>query len=125
MVESAGTWVIDGEPPPAEAAAAAAKLGMNIDSHRTRMIHEQMLQNFDLIIVMERGQMEAIGVEFPMAGPRVHLLTEMSDDVPGDIPDPHSAPLETNEILREVCNLVQKGFSRIKQLAENMTGIPR
>jgi len=119
-VQSAGTWAIEDQPLPLEAVAAAARLGMNLEDHRTRTISEQMLRDFDLIVVMERGQKEAIGLEFPWAGARVHLLAEMSSVQPGDIPDPNSEPADADEILQEVCRLVQHGFARIQQLATDM-----
>ena len=120
LVESAGTWVLTDQVPPEAARRAAAKLGLNIGDHRARAIDGVMLQEFDLIVVMERGQKEAIGLEFPLAAPRVHLLTEVSGNPPGDVRDPMSPPFEIDKVMQEVCSLVQQGFERIKNLATDM-----
>ena len=69
---------------------------------------------------MERGHKEALRIEFPAVRERVYLLTEMVDGLPADIPDPLSSPGQASRLLEDMCNLIQQGFPRIKQLAEEL-----
>lgn len=117
-VDSAGIWTVEGEPSPVEATAAALDLGMSLEGHRTRMISGDMLNEADLVVVMTRGQQEAIGVEFPAVRGRTCLLSELAGGLPGDIPDPPSAPAEIPHITKEVCSLVEQGFDAMRKLAE-------
>ena len=125
VVQSAGTWAIEDQPLPLEAVAAAARLGMNIEDHRTRMINEHMLRDLDLIVVTERGQQEAIGVESPAAGPRVHLLSKVSGKPAGEVPDPISPPSEIHMTMPEARRLVQQGSPRVEPPAECLAGSRR
>ena len=117
-VDSAGSWTIDQQPPVIEATSAALRLGLDIHDRYTKLIDEYLLLDQDLILVMERGHKEAICIEFPAVRERVFLMTEMVDGFPGDIPDPLSSPGQAYRLLKEMCDLIEKGFPRIKQLAE-------
>lgn len=118
VVDSAGIWTVEGGPSPVVATTAAAAMGISLDSHRTRMISKPLLTESDLIVVMTRGQQEAIGVEFPEARGRICLLSELAGGLPGDVPDPPAAPGEIPKILRDVCDLVDEAFPAIRKLAE-------
>lgn len=121
LVGSAGTWTISQQPLPSDVVQHAVAIGLNIEGYRTQVVSDYLLESYDLILVMERGHKEAIGIEFPAARERVHLLSEMVDSVPFDIPDPNSSAGQGYRILREMCDLVQRGFPRIKQLAEELS----
>ena len=120
-VGSAGTWAIEGTPSPAEAIAAAARLGANLQEHRSRTVSRPLLTDSDLIVVMTSGQREGICLEFPETCSRVRLLAELSGGLPGDVPDPPSAPLQIFEIMQDVCQLVERGFPTIIRLSEELS----
>jgi len=117
-VESAGTWAVAGKPPLPEAIRAAAACGLSLEGHTACMVEASILSNSDLILVMEGGQKEAILSEFPNVSKRVFLLSEVAEGVAYDIPDPLAGEEDlSEEITKEVCDLVGKGFRKICELA--------
>lgn len=117
-VSSAGTWTAAGQPPHPAALQAATSCGLSLEGHTARLIEASTLSQSDLILVMEKGQKEAILSEFPNVGQRVFLLSEVVEGVAYDIPDPLGSEDDPPEaIIKEVCNLVQKGFDKICELA--------
>jgi len=117
-VESAGSWAVAGKPPLPEAIRAAAACGLSLEGHKARMVEASILSNSDLILVMEGGQKEAILSEFPNVSKRVFLLSEVAEGVAYNIPDPLAGEEDlSEEIAKEVCALVGKGFRKICELA--------
>ncbi|HMB25227.1 MAG TPA: hypothetical protein VKP08_20430 [Anaerolineales bacterium] len=120
-VESAGTWTKDGLGVPAVTLVVAAQLGLGrLDRHRSRQINQKLLDNFDLIVVMEIGHKEAIRSEFPAVYGRVHMLSEIVDEVLYDIPDPAGSDVNTQDVGRELYMLITKGREKILRLAETL-----
>src|SRR5512141_235703 len=59
-VRSAGTWAIPGQSVIPEAYQAAQKLGLNLADHRAERVSVQLLSAYDLILVMQASQKEAL-----------------------------------------------------------------
>jgi protein arginine phosphatase len=113
-VESAGTWAMEGAPMSTGVLRALRPLGINLEHHRPRPVSEELLRAFDLILVMEAGQKEALRIEFPAVLGRVFLLSEVAEGVPYDIPDPTRDPSYSfAAVAVEVRNLVRDGFLAI------------
>jgi protein-tyrosine-phosphatase len=112
IVSSAGTWATDGYPPMPAAILEAKQLGLNIHQHQSRGITEDMLQESDLVVVMERGHKEALQVEFKAYRQKVVLLSEVAEGSSYDIPDPVTDPRNT-EVGSQICQLIQMGFEKI------------
>lgn len=117
-VTSAGTWAIPRLPPTAEAIRDAAALGVDIRKHVTQMVEPDMLRQADLIIVMEKGQKEALLTEFPVCEGRIYVLAELLPGVTFNVPDPIAYPGEHGKVLREMCDVIERAFPRIVELAE-------
>jgi len=116
-VSSAGSWAEAGLPLSADAAASAARLGLDLSSHLSKAITLDSVDEADVILVMEQGQKEALQIEFAAAGAKVHLLSEVATGSSYDVPDPIS-PASAAEIHAEIADLVHRGFDRIYALAE-------
>jgi len=121
LTGSAGTWTVSQQLLPLEIIQNAILLGLKIEGHRTQIVNDSLLKIYDLVLVMEKGHKEAIGVEFPFVRKYIYLLSEMTEGVPFDIPDPCFSPDQTFHILSEMCDLIRKGFPKIKQLAEELS----
>lgn len=120
-VESAGTWVKDGLGASAMALEAAASLGLDgLENHRTRRVRPGLLARFDLILVMERGHKEALCAEFPSVCGRVHLLSEVVEGIPYDIPDPGDRGVDPAEVGAILLALITRGKDKIQGLAESL-----
>jgi protein-tyrosine-phosphatase len=111
-VQSAGTWTTDGLPPAPEAVVSARRLGLVLAGHVSQVITPKLMQEADVVIVMERGQMEALQQEYAGARNKVHLLSEAALGMPYDVPDPVTPGLAA-EIHTEIAELVHNGFDRI------------
>jgi protein-tyrosine phosphatase len=119
-ISSAGTWTTPDISAPANAIQIAHKLGLNIESHRTSALSEQMLTSCDIVLVMEQGHQEAIYNEFPASRGKVHLFSKITDGLAYDIPDPAGkSNKEAEQIARQIYDLLENGFEAICQLAEN------
>jgi protein-tyrosine phosphatase len=113
---SAGTWTEDGLPPMLDAIADAKRLNLDIQGHRSRVITKELAERSSLILVMERGQKEALRQEFPTHREKILLLSEVARDFPYDIPDPVMDP-SVGDVAGEICKLIEDGFEKILGLA--------
>jgi protein-tyrosine-phosphatase len=116
-VESAGTWGPSGEPASRNACLVMVERGYDLSQHRSRTVNGQLLKDFDLILVMERGHVEALATEFPEIAGRLHLLTHVVD-ARHDIPDPYLQDVRRyREMADCLSDVLQRGFQRIVALA--------
>jgi len=118
LIESAGTWSIEGVPAAENTLIVLAMRGVDLRGHRSQIISPELLRGFNLILVMESGHKEALGVEFPDIAPKVFLLSEMVGQQ-YNIIDPMGGPLdEFEETAKEFEQIFEQGFTRIVQLAQ-------
>ena len=115
IVESAGTWTFPGRPIPLHALKAAREFGIELKDHRTRPVHLAMLETYDLILVMETGQREALGIEYPSVQDKVHLLSELADQLKYDIPDPAKSRQDIRQVIAAMSGLIDRAYPRICQ----------
>jgi protein-tyrosine-phosphatase len=118
-VESVGTWARENLPTTPEMLAVMAKRGLDVKQHRSRMVSAEILADFALVLTMERGQKEALQIEFPFAAKRTYLLTEMAG-ANAQIID----PLDTTSpglqvITSEIDDWLERGFPRILELGRS------
>ena len=118
-VLSAGTWTTDGMPAMPVAIQKASELGLDIQAHRSRVITAEILQTADLILAMEQGQKEALQNEFPQEKGKIFLLSDATQGISFDFPDPVKDPTVGN-IAAEICGLLKKYFEKIIELAESV-----
>lgn len=117
-IESAGTWAPEGEQPAAKTLMILKERGIDLQSHHSRIVTEEMLHSFNLILTMEQGHKEAIRAEFPEIADRVYLLTEMIGKH-YDINDPIGGSLiDFQDTAQEIDRILTAGFEKICELAE-------
>jgi protein-tyrosine phosphatase len=75
-VSSAGLS-FDGQPATPESVAAVSRLGVDIESHRSRILDAQMVEDADLIVAMERFHAREVMVLDPEAVQRTFTLKEL------------------------------------------------
>jgi protein-tyrosine phosphatase len=120
IVESAGTWAREGMPALLIARDNADRFGLKgLASHSSRQVSAELLEQYDLIIVMEAGHKEALNAEFKSARGRIFMLSEVIDNTQYDIPDLNllDSPLDGVEITTKLYNLINSGANRILELA--------
>jgi len=73
-IASAGTWTANGRPADPRAVAAAAELGISLDSHRSQLLTRQMVERSELICVMDFRNEAEVVARFPRASRKTILL---------------------------------------------------
>jgi protein-tyrosine phosphatase len=116
--ESAGTWGVDGLPAARDGKRTMQARGLDISSHRSRVVTWEIMMNADLVLTMEGGHAEALRFEFRKKRDRIFLLSEMVG-LPFDIDDPYNKGIKEFEgTARELEDILEKGISKIIQLAD-------
>ena len=83
------------------------------------MVSAEMLASFALILTMERGQKEALQIEFPFAARKTYLMTEMAG-AKLQIDDPLDRSAVGLQILSdEIDDWLERGFLRILELGRS------
>jgi protein-tyrosine-phosphatase len=115
---SSGVWTIDGRPATESAIMVMAELGIDIRSHRSRLLTDRIVENAALILTMTHSHAEAIRAEFPEHKSRVFLLSEMVG-YGYDIEDPIGGSLlDYEETAQEIEALIETGYERMMQLIQ-------
>lgn len=119
LVESAGTWGLEGDQAAAGSQAVMNNMGIDIGDHRARRVDYDILQPFDLILTMENGQKEALRMEFPEFSDRIYVLSEMIGQK-RDIDDPYGGAYSGYEQAAEdIQQYLIDGFDTIIRLSSH------
>ena len=117
-VASAGTWAQLKRGAARNSIQVMEKQGIDIGEHQARLVTAEMLEEADLVLCMEQGHAEALRSEFPHTADKIYLLSEMVDRK-YSISDPYGGPLpEYERMAADVGQIIENGFERIVELAE-------
>jgi protein-tyrosine-phosphatase len=115
QVESAGTWAMEGYPAAEKGVRLLGERGIDLRRHRARGVTRELLRQFDLILVMEKGHKEALRTEFPEIAERVLLVSELVGET-REIGDPMGGSLDDfRETIRDLEDIFERGFAEILQ----------
>lgn len=115
-VESAGAWAVEGARATDFARQVMRERGLDIDGHSSRPVTEEMLQDFDLILVMEARHKEFLHNQFPKFAERIYLMSGMIDRAL-DVEDPVWGTLETYRVtVEEMVDILERGNDCILEL---------
>ena len=118
LVESAGTWTSAGVPAHPIAQKNAERLGIKgLEFHRSRQVSFDLLDRYDLIVVMESGHKEALVMEFKPVRQRIYMLSEIIEGIQYDIPDPVAPGNHPEDVSTELYSLINQGANKIISLA--------
>jgi len=117
-IASAGTWTTPGLPALPLACKLAHNHGLSVDEHKTRLVSRAQITEFDLVLVMESGHKEALLTEFPFAAGYLFMLSEVVDGLQYDIHNPTTSYEEAEKCIRDLCELIERGYEKICTLAE-------
>lgn len=120
-IASAGIWAQQGSPPAQYTRDVLRTRGIDLGEYRSRPITRDMLQNFNLILTMERNHREALRFAFPQYNSKIFMLSEMIGKT-SDIVDPVGGRLpDFEDTAREIEEILDKGYERINRLAAGNT----
>lgn len=102
-IESAGLGALVGESADSTISRIAEEMGIDMSIHHGQQISRLLTDNADLILVMEKAQLDGIHFDYPHLRGRVFLLSHFT---PGklnkvDVLDPYR---EDEQIYRDVCD---------------------
>jgi protein-tyrosine-phosphatase len=107
-VRSAGIIAGKDHVPPLEAIRTAAEHDVDIRGHLSRPLTADLLDQSDLVVAMDRSNVEHILNLLPDLGPRLRLLKQYADDADDyDVPDPMGCPIE---VFRESYRQIASGI---------------
>ncbi|WP_412499491.1 low molecular weight phosphotyrosine protein phosphatase [Vibrio furnissii] len=103
-IASAGIGVerssLDGKPADGLAIEVATQHGVDLDNHQARQLTPQLCAQFDLILVMEKGHIEALTKIAPEARGKVMLFGQWIGKQ--NIPDPYRQSKEAFDFAFEL-----------------------
>jgi len=91
VIDSAGTgaWHVGSAPDP-RSVAIAARHAVDLSGQRARKVTEADFERFDLILGMDRSNVDDLRRHAPAAGrQKVHLFIEYATGRAGEVPDPY------------------------------------
>lgn len=118
-VGSAGTAAIDGRLAHPEAAFVLKEFGIDVGSHRSRLVSPELLDWADLVLTMMRGHKEILLDRYPQFGDKVFTLAEFVDEV-GDVQDPSEwTSYAFRQVRDRILDLVLKLLERLQALEQH------
>jgi protein-tyrosine-phosphatase len=116
-VDSAGIWAAPGQPVLPQISGAAQRFSIDLSSHRSVRVSRKLLARYDLILVMQSSQREALLTEYPDLEERVYLFSQVVERRTYDIPDAAGSEEEALELIAELESLIRRGLESICVLA--------
>ena len=121
-IVTAGTAAMEGMQPTDQAIQVMSEQKCDISHHRSIALSDQMIEEADLILAMERRHQENILRRVPAASNKTYLLSEFGRIekehtlVDPDIPDPIGKPLD---FYRRVSDIINESLMRtVKKLEQ-------
>lgn len=105
QVASAGIAALVGHPADPLAQELMRERGLDLSAHRARQLTPQMINDFELILVMEAGHQRAVESMAPTARGRVLRVGKWSNF---DVPDPYR---KDRAAFEQALNLIEQGLN--------------
>jgi len=119
-IGSAGIWADRGQPALPQVSDAAQRSNLDLSRHRSARVSEKLLAQYDLILVMQASQKEALLTEYPHLHERIYLFSNVVERRTYDITDSVGSERETAQLLSELDWLIQRGLESICILATSL-----
>ena len=110
IIASAGVGALVGKPADKTALEVAKEHGVNMDQHVAQQLTSELCREFDLILVMEQGHINAVASIAPEARGKTMLLSQWLDKQ--DIPDPYRQSKEAFDYAYELINSSIEAWSK-------------
>ncbi len=121
--ESVGIKVNQGNRPPDHAVAVAAERGISLSGLRPRELTAEMMDDFDMVVVMEGRQLEHLRERFAKNHGKLFLLPLFEDRHGGflrfNLPDPYGKEIER---FRECYRRIERCLRELLRRTELRSG---
>ena len=111
-VDSAGIMAPAGLPPYNYALMVTVENGIDISSHKSKLVNREFMESSDLVLVMEQSHKDYLNKFFPFSKEKVYLLKNYGDNAKGgEINDPIGYELDTfrtcyQELKKEIYRII-------------------
>ena len=111
-VDSAGIMAPADLPPSNYAIMVTVENGIDISSHRSKLVNRELVESSDLVLVMEQSHKDYINKFFPFNKKKVYLLKNFAANAKdGEINDPMGYDLDTfrtcfQELKKEIYRII-------------------
>ncbi|MAT98098.1 MAG: protein tyrosine phosphatase [Anaerolineaceae bacterium] len=117
-VSSAGTWAEPGHTAAPFSIALMAERGLDIRSHRSQPVTDQLMQQADLLLCMETDHAQTLRQDYPVHQHKIYTIRQMAGQR-GSVRDPYGGSRRQYErMVAEVDELIEQGFPRIREVAQ-------
>lgn len=117
-IDSAGCWANSGMPATSGAIASLEARGLDLSEHRSKVVHETLLNDYQVILCMEDGHKRSIQRNFPAIADKVYLLSEMVSKNQ-EIDDPVGSSLDVyQKTVGKIEYYLTEGFDKILSLTK-------
>jgi glycine hydroxymethyltransferase len=123
-VLSAGVGAIDGAPASKYAVRALREAGVDISSHRSRMLTADLVQQADFVFGMTHGHVENIRMLYPLAAEKTFLLREFDPNLAAyetDISDPIGG---SYEVYTQCRDQIEQGILSLMKFLDQTEAAP-
>jgi protein-tyrosine-phosphatase len=118
-IESAGVWAQEGLPVLKAVNQVGLDYGLDLANHRARSVAAIGVEQFDLILAMERKHAATLANEFPELRSRIMTLGEAVSGYEFEIVDPpRHAPRAIRATAKELAGILAWGFDGLRQRLE-------
>jgi protein-tyrosine-phosphatase len=108
VVESAGFHPVEHRSTPADVAAAAQELGIDLSAHRSARVTQAQVARADLIVLMDQANYSLLTSHFPEAAGRVVMLGMFGTPSALEIQDPYQQDAATiHRVLGQIVRSVE------------------
>ena len=104
QIASAGLGALVGHGADVTTQDLMKKMDIDLSEHKAQQLNTQLISEYDLILVMEKGHINAAHNIAPSSKGKVHLLGKWSDF---EIPDPYKQSQREFEVALE---LIERGI---------------
>lgn len=112
-IASAGVGALVGKPADKLAKQVAQENGISLEGHQAQQLTAALCHEYDLILVMEQGHIEAVTNIAPEARGKTMLLSQWIDKA--DIPDPYR---QSKEAFDHAYKMIEQGaIAWVKKLS--------
>lgn len=102
-IDSAGIAALVDKAADHQATEVAAKYGIALDGHKARQLNSEICSHYDLVLVMEKGHIDAVHQLVPEARGKVMLLGHWLNNQ--EVADPYR---QSSEMFEHVFQLMMK-----------------
>ena len=121
-IESAGVAAMEGTPASQKTLQILSEKGIDLSFHKARQINRYLMEQFALILVMERRHKHILQTQYPDFAAKIYLLSEMIGK-DHEIDDPGGGTYEDYQRTAfEIEGILSHGLVKIEQLATDSPG---